>query len=546
MKRYLSKLAVSNSKLTLIFSLFIAAALNMAVYSDIYKILAKLDDFSIGFVITIPIFFTLAFNLLFNVISWPYLTKPLFIVLVILSSFLSYAEYNYGVIFDRSMIRNLFETNSSEATSYFSSYVLLWVIILGVIPAVIIALIHIKHESILKFSLKKLLSMILSVVGILLIAYFYYQDYSSVIRNHKVLEKRVVPSAFLHNSYRYLRDAYFSEPIAYRKLGEDAHQSQQALLAATEKPTIFVFLVGETARAQNYSFNGYARQTTPYTQNLKNRVVFKDFASCGTSTAVSVPCMFSQMNRTNFDRDHADRQDNALDILSRAKVDILWKDNDGGDKRVAQRVKLEELNTDVSLPHCNGHVCNDLALIEHLKDDIQSMHGNRMILLHMIGSHGPTYFWRYPKAFAFYKPNCNQADIENCSVKEITNTYDNSLRFSDFVLKQTIDQLSALSSDYNVAVMYMSDHGESLGESGLFLHGTSYQFAPDFQKRVPMIMWFSDGFMSAKHLDLSCMRKQGSRGGFSQDYIFDSLLGIMDVKSKVYRPKQDLFAACRT
>ncbi|MFM2479800.1 phosphoethanolamine transferase [Celerinatantimonas sp. YJH-8] len=542
---YISRFKLTNANITLLLAIFFAVVLNIPVYSDLYKILSKLDAFSIGFVISIPIFFTLALNILFNVISWPYITKPLFVILVLMSSLLSYAEFNYGIMFDKTMIRNLFETNSSEASSYFSGFLFFWILISGVLPAVALSMITIKSESVIRFLLKKVIYIVVSGGVIFLIAHFFYQDYASVVRNNKFLEKRIVPTAFLHNTYRYLRDEYWSDPIPYTKLGMDAHQTPQSLAQATQKPTVLIFVVGETARAQNYPFNGYDRETTPYTQSLKNMINFRDVASCGTSTAISVPCMFSRMNREHFNRDHADQQDNALDILNRANVDVLWRENDGGDKHVAHAIKEQIIDASQDSPLCDGHTCQDMALIENLKQQINAMHGNRVVVLHFIGSHGPTYFQRYPKTMAYFAPNCDRADIENCTVQQIINTYDNTIRYTDYVLKQTIDTLQSLEEQYNVALIYISDHGESLGENGMFLHGTPYQFAPIEQRRVPLMIWLSNGLMAQKHIQLDCLKQEAHHSGWSQDNIFDSILGLMDVQTSVYRPQQDIFASCR-
>ncbi|MFM2481983.1 phosphoethanolamine transferase [Celerinatantimonas sp. YJH-8] len=542
--KLLARFRLSNANMTLVLATFFSLILNVPVYSDLHKILSSLDNFSIGFAISVPIFFILALNILFNVLSWPYLIKPFFILILIVSSLLSYAEFNYGIIFDKSMIRNLFETNSSEASSYFSAYSFIWFLLLGILPAYLLAVWPIKRESIIIFCLKKIIYVAASVVGILVIAFFFYQDYASVVRNNRFIADRIVPTAFIHNSYRYLRKEYFSAPIPYQFLGEDAHQSTAALQLAQQKPTVLIFMVGETARAQNFSFNGYARNTTPYSQG-QSTYNFKNVASCGTATAISVPCMFSHMNRTKFDRDLADHQDNAIDIMKRAGIDLLWKENDGGDKHVAQGIQKVELTVDKSNPLCNGRTCYDMALLTDLDQEINAMKGNRAIFLHLIGSHGPTYFQRYPKSMAHFQPDCQRADIENCSVQEIVNTYDNTLRYTDYVFNQVIEKLKSLQDHYNVGVIYISDHGESLGEDGLFLHGAPYRFAPKYQTHVPLMMWFSDGLIQAKQLNRSCLKSVADEGGQSQDNIFDSLLGIMDVQTSVYRPAQDIFSRCR-
>ena len=304
-------------------------------------------------------------------------------------------------------------------------------------------------------------------------------------------------------------------------------------------------MVGETARAQNYPENGYARDTTPFTREL-DIVKFEDVASCGTATAISVPCMFSALNRQTFNRQQADNQDNLLDLLQRAQVSVLWKENDGGDKKVAKNVNKIVVDRKRQDAQCQNGSCYDTALLEQFDDNVAAMKGNRVLVLHLMGSHGPTYFRRYPESMSEYQPECAQADIENCSVDEIVNTYDNTLRYTDYVLKKTINKLSSLQERYNTALVYISDHGESLGENGLFLHGMPYSLAPDYQKRVPMWVWMSPGFQQSKHVNYDCLKKEATRKDtYSQDNLFHSVLGVMDVHTQEYQSALDVFRTCR-
>lgn len=547
MKNYFSNFKLSNANYTLLLAIFITLIPNIAIYTDVYHILSKLDNFSIGFVISIPFFFIFAYNIIFNVVTWPFITKPLSVILILLSCALFFAEYNYGIFFDRNMIQNIFETDASEATSYSSWFALMWFVVIGILPAIIFSCIRIKKESAIKFILKKILYVIASAAGIVLIAAMYYQDYASVVRNNKYLGDRMVPASFIHSTIQYIHRTYFTKPIPYTQIGLDAHQTPAALKQAESKPTLLIMVLGETARAQNYQVNGYARDTTPYTNDLPNMIRFSDAASCGTATAISVPCMFSRMNRENLNLAKAPRQDNVLDIFERAGIDVLWKENDGGDKKVAQHIKKITLDPKQKSPLCDGSTCYDMALLNNLDQQINQMKGNRVIVLHLIGSHGPTYYKRYPPNMNYYKPNCNRADIENCSVQQIKNTYDNTLRYTDFVLKALVNKLKSKSDQFNSALIYMSDHGESLGEDGIFLHGAPYSFAPIYQRRVPLMVWLSNGIQKENGISLKCMKSYSKKTNhFSQDNLFDSLLGIMDVKTSVYRPQQDIFSSCRS
>lgn len=527
-------------------ALYFVVIVNLPVYSALSDVLSKLDGVKIGFVISIPIFFLATFNFLFNLFSWPWLTKPFFALLILLSAAVSYAGFNYGTLFDSDMIANIVETDSSEAGSYFSLYSLVWMIGMGIIPALLLIITPIqKNKSFFNLILRKLTSMAISLVVIGTVAMMYYQDYASVGRNNSYLRQLIIPTQLVYSIGKYVHRTYLATPIIYREIGLDAKQMPQALSAATDKPTLVVFVLGETARSQNYQLNGYNRPTNSYTKAL-NVISFQDVSSCGTATAVSVPCMFSSFTRDNYSRQAADNQDNFLDILKRAQVGLFWIENDGGDKNVAKNIDKIEIDRSRVDELCNGQTCYDMAMLENFEKNIDKMQGNRMLLMHLIGSHGPTYFQRYPQDKKVFQPDCPRADIENCTVDQIINTYDNTILYTDYVIAQTIEKLKTLEDKYNTALIYISDHGESLGENGLFLHGMPYGLAPEYQTQVPMMFWTSPGFEREKSLNTTCLRNNAQQKTYSQDNLFHSMLGIMDITTEVYNPHMDLFANCRS
>jgi len=531
--------------LSALLAIYFSLALNLPIYKELHQLFLAMDAVKLGFIISIPLFFFAVLNLLFNLLSWPMVTKPFFSLLLVLSALVSYAGYNYGTIFDTNMIVNIMQTDSSEASSYLSLYSILWVIGFGVVPAALLIMLPVKRESWFKLIGKKLLSILCSVLMLAVIAGLYYQDYASFGRNHSYLKKMIVPTQLVYATSSYIKQTYFSTPQPYVELGLDAHQSKQALEQAKQKPNLVVLVVGETARSQNYQLNGYGRETNPYTSKL-DVVSFQDVRSCGTATAVSLPCMFSILTHDSYDHDQANNQDNVLDILNRAGVSMIWEDDDGGDKNVARHIEVQMMPRSRKDSECDGNTCYDMVLLENLLPNIERLSGNEMIALHLIGSHGPTYYKRYPKDMAVFQPDCPRADIENCTQQQILNSYDNSIRYTDYVMSKVIDQLRALEAKYNTAVIYLSDHGESLGEGGMYLHGAPYAFAPDYQTTVPLIVWMSQGFQQAKNINYDCLKQNAKmRGHYSQDNLFHSLLGIMDVETETYRAEKDIFSACR-
>ncbi len=524
-------------------ALYFTLALNLALALKLGTILSQLPTVSPGFVLSLPFFFVAAFNLIFHLLAWPYLTKPLFSLLLVVSSVLSYAMVQYGILADTEVIASAVETNAHELASYFSPVLLLWVGLLGVLPALWLWRTRVSYgRSVPAMLGGKLVSMVVSLGVIGLIAALYYVDYASVGRNNSYLRKMIIPTHFVYSVGKFVRHNYLETPKPYVELGQDAHILKES---DDGKPRLLVLVIGETARAANQQLNGYPRETNPYTSALDGLVYFPDVATCGTATAVSVPCLFSDFDRGHFDRAAATNQDNLMDILTRAGIATLWRDNDGGSQKVASHIAYEAVPADSDPTLCDGKTCFDEVLLKGLAERVNAMSGDRVVVLHLIGSHGPTYFKRYPKAFAHFKPACERADIENCTEQELVNVYDNTLRYTDWVLSQVVAYLKAHQAEYHSAMLYLSDHGESLGEDGLYLHGMPYALAPLEQRRVPMMMWLSPDFREDEGVALQCVEQQARQGGWSQDNFFHTVLGLMEVGSGVYQSPMDILSACR-
>lgn len=300
-------------------------------------------------------------------------------------------------------------------------------------------------------------------------------------------------------------------------------------------------MVGETARAKNFAYQGYKRSTNLYTQK-HNVTYFNNVASCGTATAVSVPCMFSLQTQDNFDRLAADNQQNLIDLAQQAGSDVLWVDNNSGCKNVCTRVVNIDIPPNPSAL-CDGKYCFDEALLASLKRKLANLsQANTVIVLHMMGSHGPTYFKRYPEKFKQFTPTCDRSDIQNCSLDELVNTYDNTIAYSDFVNAQVIDQLKMLPNNIDKQFLYVSDHGESLGEAGAYLHGFPYSFAPSTQTHVPLYIWADE---HNQRITNTCLANLDTTAARSHNNIFHTLLNLIGIKSKTYQASLDLLASCQ-
>jgi lipid A ethanolaminephosphotransferase len=292
--------------------------------------------------------------------------------------------------------------------------------------------------------------------------------------------------------------------------------------------------VGEAVRADHLSLNGYERETTPLL-NKEKIVSFQHFASCGTATAVSVPCMFSSSGREAYDHVRSLHSENILDVLKHAGVNILWRDNNSDSKGVALRVPFEDYKTADRNTVCKDE-CRDEGMLIGLQEHINKQtKGDIVIVLHQMGNHGPAYYKRYPAAFEKFTPVCHTNQLEECSQEEIRNAYDNAILYTDYFLASVIKLLKKNDGKFTTAMLYMSDHGESLGENGLYLHGFPYALAPDAQKHIPAVMWFGKKDLARKDL-----LKKHEQHTYSHDYLFHTLLGFFEVKTSVYRPERDI------
>uniref|UniRef100_UPI002B484287 phosphoethanolamine transferase n=1 Tax=Aeromonas caviae TaxID=648 RepID=UPI002B484287 len=407
----------------LLLALVFAFLLNWPVLLHFYDILSNIEHFKIGFVVSIPFLLIAALNFVFMPFSIRFLMKPFFAFLFVTGSIASYTMMKYRVLFDGDMIQNIFETNQSEAFAYVNAPIIVWVLLTGLLPAALIFFVKIEYASTwYKGIAQRLLSMFFSLVIVGIIAALYYQDYASIGRNNQTLNREIVPANFMYSTSKYLYRRYMAEPIPFVTLGDDATR-----VTKKDKPTLMFLVVGETARGKNFSMNGYEKDTNPFTSKSGGVISFNDLRSCGTATAVSVPCMFSNMGRKEFDDNRARNSEGLLDVLQKTGISIFWKENDGGCKGVCDRVPNIEIEPKDHPKFCDKNTCYDEVVLQDLDSEIAQMKGDKLVGFHLIGSHGPTYYKRYPDAHRQFTPDCSRSDIENCTDEELTNTYDNWL-----------------------------------------------------------------------------------------------------------------------
>ncbi|UFH50538.1 phosphoethanolamine transferase [Pseudomonas sp. KNUC1026] len=484
----------------------------------------------------------LAFNLVLSLLAGRWTLKPLLTVLFMASAGAAYFMNEYGVMIDAGMFRNVAETDVSEVGGLLSLKLLGYLALLGVLPSLVLWLWPVSYRRWSRALLSKFLVAVGSACLISVLALSNYQGLASLFRNHHELRLLVVPSNLIGATLGYLGEQVESARHPFRAIGEDAHLAP-AWQQHTRK-TLTVLVVGESARAENFSLLGYSRDTNPKLAAEQGLIAFPDVHSCGTETAVSVPCMFSNLTRKDYSASVAANQEGLLDVLKHAGLDVIWLDNQSGCKGTCSRVSYRNLSNETDPAYCEGGECHDAILLRDLPGLLDNLTRDTVLVLHQMGSHGPEYYKRVPAGFEPFTPVCRSNALNNCSQAQIVSAYDNTLRYTDQVLASLIDTLRARQGSVDSAMLYLSDHGESLGEYNLFLHGTPYMLAPEQQKHVPMLAWFSDGYQQALKVDTGCLQASRERP-LSQDNLFHSMLGLLQVQTGVYDPALDLFARCR-
>ena len=464
--------------------------------------------------------------------------KPGLVVLLLVTAGTTYYMQSYGVYVDADMLRNVLHTDSAESRELLTWGLALHLLLFAGLPGLLVGRLELVRRPLLRGMVVRAGFLLAMWVLMMLGAAVAFKDLSALLRNQREVRYLVTPANYLYG----LGNLAFANPAArdapLLPVAEDARQRPSA---ATRNPRLLVLVVGETVRAQNWGLNGYARQTTPQLQRL-DVVNFRNVQACGSSTEVSLPCMFSSFGRSRYDEGDIRTHQSFLHVLNRIGVDVLWRDNQSGCKDVCRGLPFESVAAAKDPALCNGLRCLDEVLFKDLAAG-KAQGGDRIIVLHMLGNHGPSYFQRYPAHFRQFLPTCDTAELGECTREQVTNSYDNAILYTDHLLATAIERLYQVDG-YDSALLYISDHGESLGENGLYLHGMPHAIAPKEQMQVPMLMWFSPGFATDTGLDLPCLRTRADRPA-SHDDLFSTVLGMFDVQTTARMPVRDLLAGCR-
>ena len=533
--------AVRPEWVTLFASAFLLAGFNFVLWQHLFDITAA-DGKGIALRIAFGVMIFAAYNIVLTLLAFRPVLKPVLTLLFMVSAGVDYFMSQYGVMIDAGMFRNFAETNATEVRDLLSLKLLAYIFFLGVLPSWLLWKVPVNYRRWHRELLSKVVVSVASVAVIGGVALANYQGLSSLFRNHHEIRLMLVPSNYIGASAGYLREQVASVHQPFVTIGEDAQRN--AAVQNHPRKSLTVLVVGESARAENFGILGYGRDTTPKLDKEAGLIAFTDVHSCGTETAVSVPCMFSNMGRKDYDASKAKNEEGLLDVLKRAGIDVIWRDNQSGCKGTCDRVTLQDVSNLKDPALCANSECRDEILLQGLQSFIDHLDKDTVLVLHQMGSHGPEYFKRYPKEYERFTPVCESNALNNCSRESIVNGYDNTLVYTDHVLSSLIDVLRSNQDKVDTAMLYLSDHGESLGEYNLFLHGTPYMLAPEQQKHVAMLAWFSDSYQKSYSVDTHCLQMSRDKP-LSQDNLFHSMLGLLEVQSKVYQPDLDMFAGCR-
>lgn len=503
--------------------------------------------------------------------------KPGLVLVLVLAAGAAHFIGDFGAVIDRHALASVYETDAREAGEWLSLRMLLALGLLGALPALAVCWVKVEWQGFWRetFARAKLAAIALLLLGAA--ALTFGKDVASLVRNHMELRHIANPFALLAAQLSYMDHAR-NDNRPMESIGTDAKRG--TALPVGRRPVVLVLVIGESARAASLDLNGYDRDTDVSLHPLPI-VNFGNVQSCGTNTATSVPCMFSGLGRDGYDDSLAKRRENLLDVVMRGGYDTIWLDNNTGSKGLAKRAKETHVGDIADPSACNAEGCYDEALLVELRKRLSAVRRDTVVVLHLLGSHGPAYYARYPERFAAFKPECRTNELQRCSDLQIRNTYDNTILYTSYILSSVIGALgehrapppdapiacfarrghsatpalgecpaqpanhaeTSAQTPFDAAMLYVSDHGESLGEHGLYLHGAPYAIAPSEQTHVPMLFWTSETFAARRKLDTACLRGRAD-APLSHDHFFHSVLGLADVTTRERRAELDFFAAC--
>jgi len=511
-------------------NIFLWAFISVAFNYLFLNRLVESSSLVVGIITAVVLF--LAFVIVYALILQKYIAKYLLGFLIIGNSTALYFMQTYNVEIDKIMMINVFQTDSAEIGALISIK-MLWFVLIDVLLFYLLVKCNFDFQN-WKVNLQQRVKVIIICAILLaLILLPFVNKLDTFVQEKKHLLYLMLPTNYISSAISAIKILQKHDAIKpLNKKAEINHYWKDK-----NRKNLIIVVVGESVRDANYSLSGYKRDTNTYLKPFKeDMMIFRKTKACGTSTSISVPCMFSVYGQENFIPGSASYLENVLDVFKYNGYKVIWRENNSSCKGNCTRVITEVF--------CQDNSCPDGLMQTDLKEKIKSLNNNAVIVLHQYGSHGPDYFLRYPEEFEKYKPVCKSQILKDCEYQEIVNAYDNSIVYNSYLASEMLKDLQTLGDEYNIVVFYTSDHGESLGEEDIYLHSAVYDRAPKYQTEIPFWVWMPKSTQLNMNYNKKCLKEQ-TKQQISHDYLFHSMLGVAGLKIEAYNSELDIFAKCR-
>ncbi len=416
-----------------------------------------------------------------------------------------YFVNTYDVLVTDSMMGNVFNTRYSEASGYFSLSAVLYIVFLGILPATLLILQKIDYKSLKRFGINTGIALATMVAMVAI----NINNFTWIDRHATKLGSLLMPWSYTVNTVRYYN--------AERKRNQKEILLPDATIANSDKEVV-VLIIGESARRQNFSLYGYDKKTNPLLEN--QAVTALTAKSAATYTTAGVKAI--------LDHKPTDKLYEILpNYLYRAGVDVVWRTANWGEPPV--HIEKYQKVADLKAQYPNADERYDGILTVGLKEVVESSTADKvLIVLHTSTSHGPTYYSKYPSEFEHFTPVCTTVEMAKAVQSELINAYDNTILYTDYLVNEVIESMKTL-TNHRSCVIFISDHGESLGENNLYMHGVPMAMAPKEQVEIPFIVWTSDS-SKIKAIDEA-----------GQYHIFHSTMDFLSIDSPVYNSQMSIF-----
>ncbi len=525
-------------------SLWIAFFGNLALWQELSTALPLLNGRGVLLALGIGGVIAAATAAFLSLFAWRWTLKPAIALCLLLVALSSHFMIHYHVLIDAPMVVNALQADPREALEYLNWPMALAVLLIAFVPAWWLLRQPLQRLTLASHAAVNALSIVTNLLLALALAWSVSDTIKPLLHTNPRLPYMVNPlngvwGAAQASTQTWSRSGAHADPIGLDVARGTSYRS-------TAKPPLLLLVIGDSARADHLALNGYARPTSP---RLAQEDVFswRQASSCGTSAASSLPCLLSPLGQEGFAARSTNSQ-NLLDVLQTAGLAVLWLDNQYGCKGLCDRIHRADTGRASVEGLCTDNGCMDEVMLLNLADRLRALPQEQrrngvVVVLRAMGSHGPAYHKHSNPGSKKFLPECTQNLLADCSTQEVVNAYDNTLVYTDHFLAESVQWLKRQSAQYSTTMLYVSDHGESLGEKHIYLHGAPDKLAPPAQRHVPLVAWVSPAQQQRSRLSTACLRSHLNKP-VTHDHVFHSVLGLLDLQTSLYRRESDLFANC--